>query len=109
MKVVIKEPQKEAKIIEIEDDLKTYKEIIGCSIIDIVPLPDNQDIAIIVDDEGALKNKEPNFWRDIEVIFGTAIFAGVDGENLTDLSEKQINYLLGYYLKYQQISGAIYV
>ena len=102
MKVIIKEPKKEAKIIEINDDLKTFKQIIDCSTIDIVHVPFHPDIAIIVDDEGVLNEKESNFWRGSEMICGTAILAGVDGENLTDLTEKQINYMLAYF-KFEEI------
>lgn len=97
MKVVIKEPQKEAKIIEIEDKLDTYYKLIDCSVVDIVHVPFRPDIAIIVDDEGVWNEKEPNFWRGCETIYGTAIFAGVDGENLTDLTEEQIKYLFNYF------------
>lgn len=103
MRVIIKEPKKEAKIIEIEDDLNTYYQLIDCSTIDIVRVPFHPDIAIIVDDEGALKDdSKPNFWRGSEVIYGTAILAGVDGENLIDLNERQINYMLAYF-KFEEI------
>ena len=102
MRVIIKEPKKEAKIIEIEDKLDTYYKLINCSIIDIVRVPFHPDIAIIVDDEGVWNEKEPNFWRGCETIYGTAIFAGVDGEDLTDLTEEQINYMLDYF-KFEKI------
>ena len=96
MKVILKEPGKETNIIEIEDKLDTYYNLIDCSTIDIVRVPFYQDIAIVVDDEGALKDKQPNFWRGNEIIYGTAIFTGVDSEDLTNLNQEQIDYLCAY-------------
>ena len=42
-----------------DSNLKDYYNIIGCSSIDIVEL--NEDIAVVVDDEGLLKSGSPVF------------------------------------------------
>lgn len=99
MKVIIKEPRKTHEIRKIENNLETYRKIINCKTIHVVQVPFNPDIAIILDDNGKLLGKTPNFWRYNDIIVGTVIFAGIDGEDLVDLTDEQIN-IINSYLKY---------
>lgn len=43
-----------------------------------------EDAAMIVNEEGKLRGLEPNFRWGIDMIVGTAILVGVDGEEFTD-------------------------
>ena len=96
MKVVVKEPQKEPEIREIENDLKVLQEIVGGHI-EVVRMPFSEDIYIILDDEGKLKGYDPNilFMRG-DVIVGTVIFVASTDEDFDDLSEDQIDAAIGY-------------
>lgn len=81
---------------EIDDEVSIFQEIVGGNI-SIVRLPNRPDIAVIIDDEGKLKGYDANFmYGDTDYICGTAIFAGVSGEDLVSLSPSQYNYILNY-------------
>ena len=90
IKVIVKEPNKQAELIEIPDTLEKLQEIVG-GYIQMIQF--DRESALICDEEGKLKGYEVNFplWND--VIVGTCVIAGVDGEDLADVPEQTIRTL----------------
>ena len=87
LNVVIKEPGKEPFIKEIEDDLTTYQEILG-GMMEMVPFEKGQ--VLLCNDEGKLKGLEPNLILPSgEIIVGTAIIVGTDGEEFRSLTDEE--------------------
>lgn len=93
MIAIVKEPQKEPKICEIEDKLEVLKNIVGGGI-EIVSLCD--DIVIVCDDEGKLKHYNPNLQYGLDILCGTVIFVSTSGEDLASLNPSKIKYILTY-------------
>lgn len=87
---IIKEPGKPAEVKEIPNTLEKLQEIVG-GYIQMIQF--DRESALICDEEGKLKGYEVNFplWND--VIVGTCVIAGVDGEDLTDVPEQTIRTL----------------
>lgn len=52
--------------------------------IEAVRWPAGLHTVLLVDDEGKLKHRPANFFFHNDVIVGSAMWAGVDGENFTD-------------------------
>ena len=87
LNVVIKEPGKEPFIKRIEDDLTTYQEILG-GMMEMVPFEKGQ--VLLCNDEGKLKGLEPNLILPSgEIIVGTAIIVGTDGEEFRSLTDEE--------------------
>ena len=87
IRVLIKQAGEKARIRQIDDDYKAMQEIVGGHLAHLML---TKDLTMLVDDDGKLKHREPNFVTDFDVILGTVIFAGVDGEDLTDITDEQI-------------------
>ena len=87
---IIKEPGKPAELKEIPNTLEKLQEIVGGY---IQAIPFDRESVLICDEEGKLKGYEVNFplWND--VIVGTCVIAGVDGEDLADVPEQTIRTL----------------
>lgn len=94
MKVIIKEPNKNAYVKQIEGTLEEYKKIVG-GYIEVVPF--GLEHLIILDEEGKFKGYEPNiYWQD-DIIVGTLILVRDDQPDfasITDEEEVQIIQLL---------------
>ena len=96
MIVVKKEVNKDFEIIEIEDDLRSYQEIIG-GYIETIPFKEN--ILMIVNEDGLSLNLPYNFSikRDdhmVHPIVGNAVFVGFNGGSEFDsLSDEQLVFL----------------
>ena len=87
LNVVIKEPGKDPFIKRIEDDLTTYQEILG-GMMEMVPFEKGQ--VLLCNDEGKLKGLEPNLILPSgEIIVGTAIIVGTDGEEFRSLTDEE--------------------
>lgn len=91
MKVIFKEPDFNAKVIEIENKLEILQDLVG-GYIEVVYL--TKDIAVILDEEGKLKGYKPNICYKNDTLVGNCIFVGIDNDDFTDLQEEQIKYLL---------------
>jgi hypothetical protein len=104
IKVIIKEPYKEAVVSEIVDDLTTLRKIIG-GYLEVVPFPTVKGVDIILDEEGKIKKLAGNFFipHFKDCVVGTAIICSHtnDGE-FASLSEKQIKQVNNY-LKHFEI------
>ena len=88
MLVLVKEPGKEPKRVDVSEDLESVQGLVGGYIESVyIPTLSNMKIMVLVDDEGLLKEKSPNVVR-------------VDrSKNILDclewvsLSENQVNFL----------------
>lgn len=83
MKVIVKEPGKVPVIKDIPNTLQALQEAVG-GYIEVVTIM--SDMAVICDEEGRLKGKEPNCSIcNIEFV-GTVLLVGVDGgEDFVDV------------------------
>ena len=79
---IIKEPGWAPEIVEILDKLENYQRIVG-GYIECVRWDD--DHVLIVNEEGKLLGLDKNFRFGGDIIVGTAIWIGVDGEDFTDI------------------------
>lgn len=107
MKVILKriqQKQEEIYIVKEEKsklDLNTVYEIIGaCNMVEVCsyfPLLEKNNIDVLIDEEGKLKNLKPNIVIQdegryvIDVIAGNMLFVGVDNNgNWIELNDRQI-------------------
>jgi hypothetical protein len=99
IKVIIVEPNKVARVEEIENTLSNLQSIVGGHI-ECIRM-DGHDI--IINEEGKLLDLEPNFglYGGKDYVAGTAIFTGVDyaeGE-FKSLSFELIKHILGVFVE----------
>lgn len=86
MKVLIVEPRQRPRRANIPHTLRDMQQTVGGYIEIITPFDD--PVVLVCDEEGKLKGYELN--RAIagkDIIAGTFFLAGVEGEDLTDLSD----------------------
>lgn len=88
MKVVIKRPGQDPERAEIENDLKTLQGIVG-GLIEHVGIYKHgkEPFGMLCNEEGKLKLLEANFKLYTDIIRGTVVFVGYDGEDFGDLPE----------------------
>lgn len=79
---IIKEPGRAPEIVEIPDELENYQRIVD-GYIECVRWDDEH--VLIVNEEGKLRGMDKNFRYGGDIIAGTAIWIGVDGEDFTDI------------------------
>ena len=87
MKILIVEPGQKPRRADIPHTLQEMQQTVGGYIEIIHPFEDT--VALVCDEEGKLKGYELN--RDIvgkDIIAGTFFLAGIDEEDLTDLSDE---------------------
>lgn len=85
IKVIIKNPEEEyGHVCWVADELEVLQTIVG-GYIETVPASEKDNVVIICDEEGKLKNKEPNLALGIDVVVGTIIVCGQKDENLVDI------------------------
>lgn len=91
MKVVLVEPRKQARVVEIDHSLESMQKIVG-GYIETFRLDD--EVYIICNEEGKLGGFQPNraIWYEgelIEIIFGTFFICSApwDSENFASLSD----------------------
>lgn len=119
MKVLIVEPKKAPFVREIEDNLKSYQEIVGGYIQAIYPF-DDPEVCLVCNDEGKLQNLPMNrALKDetghiYDVVSGTfflcAALAGED--HFSGLTEEQIKKYSDYYARpegFIVIDGQLYI
>ena len=95
---VIKKPYQKPETVTIDKGLEPLQEIVG-GCIDVVYLPNIDDIHVFFNDEGLLIGMEPNFYRPDfgDAIVGPAVFmaSGEDGES-ESLSPEQVKRITDY-------------
>lgn len=85
MKVVMLEPGKYAREMEIGDDLKAMQQAVGGYIEASYPFP--EPVAVIGNDEAVLQGLTPNRrFGDGVLLFGPCFICGLGEENFTGLS-----------------------
>ena len=98
MNVVLVEPNKEARIVKIDNTLKAMQGTVGGYIEAVYPYDDN--VAIVCNGEGkiaglplnrALKDADGKVY---DVIAGTFFVAGLTGDNFGSLTEEQTDFFL---------------
>ena len=95
MKVLLVEPGKAARPVEIKNELHEMQQIVGGLIQVLYPWED--PAAIVCNDEAKLMGLPLNrVLEDYDVIAGTFFICGIQGENFTGLTEQQMQ-------KYQQM------
>ena len=82
IRVIIKQPGEPGMEMMIENSLKELQRIVGGYIQVIQPM---QHLAVIVNEEGKLMDLPPNIFYGGDLLVGTIIFVGVDGEDFTDV------------------------
>lgn len=85
IRVIIKRPDEKAgHVTYMSNTLRAFQKAVG-GYIEVVRAG---DIAIVVNEEGKIRGLEKNFLLSrYDVICGTAVICGVDGEEFTDLPE----------------------
>ncbi len=78
------EPGKVPERIEIKNELATFQELVGGH---IEALMVSDRVCIIVNEEGKIDGLTPNRRFNGDILVGTILILGVDGENLTSLAE----------------------
>lgn len=87
IRVLVKEPGKAAELREIPNTLEALQGIVG-GYIEAVWLSDNS--VIVCNEEGKLQRLPVNFRIFGYVIVGTALFAGVSGDEFCSLTDEQV-------------------
>ena len=94
IRVLIKDPGQRPREFNIENQLETLQYIVD-GYIEVVQL--GCDILAIVDEEGKLKGKEPNYLLpNGDCLVGTIIFCSTKGEEFAGLSEDQADLVHGW-------------
>lgn len=88
MTAIIKRPCQPAFRREISNTLEALQDLVG-GYIETVNLPGS--IVMIVNEEGKILRLPINFRLNCDLIHGTAVFVGVDGEDFCSLSQAQEN------------------
>ena len=88
MRAIIKEVGKSPRVEVINNDLETFKTLVG-GYIEVVTM--EEGILLICNEEGKINGLPPNFSIGYDVIVGTAVFVAFDGkEDFTSLSDTQM-------------------
>lgn len=94
MIVVIKEPHKEAEVVDIENSLNSIQSILN-GYFESVSF--TQELIMLVNEEGKLLGLEPNIMTVRDVLFGTIIVVAFDGvDDFRSLTVKEIDFILRY-------------
>ena len=86
MKILLVEPMKHPREIDIPNTLKEMYRVLNCDTITAV-YPWSDCIGLVTDDEGMLKDNIPNRYIEElkQPIFGNFFLCGLDEENFADL------------------------
>lgn len=90
---IIKEPGRAPEIVEIPDELENYQGIVD-GYIECVRWDDEH--VLIVNEEGKLRGLDKNFRYGGDIIVGTAIWVGVDGEDFTDIQPGLVDEVMDF-------------
>ena len=92
MKVIVKRPNEKLEAIEVGNELEKLQQLVG-GYIETIPYKDN--IIILLDEEGKLKDSEDNIVvSKYGMLVGNIVFVGTKGEDFISLTEYQIQEIL---------------
>lgn len=84
IRAIIKKPGMFSMPVMIEDELSVYQKFVGGPI-ETIPLKEAENVVLIVNEEGKLRGLKPNFFYWADLLVGTVIAVGIDGEEFTDI------------------------
>lgn len=87
-----------ARVVEVEDKLDSYHELLQCERIDIVERKvGRRTYSIVVDDEGLFRQPKISAISDLGdvMLVGNLLIVRRDGENLASITNDDIKYLKG--------------
>ena len=95
IRVVIKNVNENGKVVEVDNELQTFQNIVNGH---IQTYPFVNGMLIICNEEGKLMNLEENFSIPlsdgyVEQIVGNVIFVSMDGDEFASLSDENISFL----------------
>lgn len=96
IKVVLLQPGKLAKAVEIDSSLEGMQQAVGGGLIEAV-YPFEEEVCLVCNEEGKINGMRPNraLYDDdhkmIDIICGPAFICDCRGENFGSLSEEQLN------------------
>lgn len=95
MRVIVKDPGREARAIEIDGSLRSLQNLVGGNI-EHIGLTDK--LGILCDENGKMYGRELNFRVSAinDWIVGTAVFVGEDGEEFTSINEEDEKQVLAF-------------
>ena len=98
MRILLKEPKQPLRSLVIDGSLKTLQDLVGGN---IEPITLNGRSVLLVNEEGKLNGLEPNFFLPArnDMIVGTALFVGTQGEEFTDISQEDAD-TIGTFMTY---------
>ncbi len=76
------EPKHEPEVVTVENSLHTFQKMVG-GYIEVIDV--SNTVCIIVNEEGKLKELAPNRRFNGDILVGTILVVGRDGENLASL------------------------
>ncbi len=98
MNILIVEPGKHPYLADIPHTLEDMQQVVGGHIEIVCPFTD--PVVLVCDEEGKLKDYEPNrLIPGLDIIAGTFFLAGIDDDDLADIPEDLVP-------KYERIFGA---
>jgi Zn-dependent peptidase ImmA (M78 family) len=107
IKILIKEPYKKPYIKEVEDELKSFQDIVG-GYIECVGCPTAEDVDIVCNEEGKINNLPGNFFvpEYEDCIVGTVFAVGYNDEgDWISITEDQTKRVSEYMEKYALQEG----
>jgi hypothetical protein len=104
MRVLVKEPGKDPRSMEIVNELDALQDLVGGY---IEPIRMADGLVMIVNEEGKLHGLEPNFFVAAlnDMILGPAVFCGEDGEEFADINEEDLIVLQTFFSISEDIRG----
>lgn len=104
MKVLVKEPGKDPRTMEIDNKLSVLQQLVDGY---IEPVRITDGLVMIVNEEGKLKGLEPNFFIAAldDTILGTAVFCGEDGDEFADIKDEDLIVLQTFFSLNDEIIG----
>ena len=93
MKVILKEPGRVPEIRDIDESLETLQSMVDGLIEHLTFIT---GVGMIMNEEGKLRDMEPNFRFGYDMVVGPVIFMGESGEEFTDLTEEQITRVMEF-------------
>ena len=89
IKVLLVKPNDVPRVMEIEDELETYQNLVEGYIECIYPFGDD-NVCIVCNDEGKLKGLAPNRFIKGDLIVGNFVIVAYQNGDFISLTDKQI-------------------
>lgn len=95
MRILYKEPFKDAVVKDIGGSLQDIQELVG-GYFQTVPIIPESRVLVLCNEEGKLLDLKPNIMLPYDVIVGNIMLMAMDGEELVGLSEQEIKIFTEY-------------